>query len=196
MYYTALPFEFHPSDYKKYLNSIYEPGVHDESSESRFLKEILDYVALGWSYEKDSWFFNTMSYLLLLGCRISELTSITRINNIDELVLKIYCAKQDTFRFISINTPINQLLLNDFFNRGYVVCNPKEFNRRFKKYYSELWKLAKIKQINEGSHLCRHLHCCASVFGCGVKRETITKAFMWVNDKMIDDYLKLCAPLK
>jgi hypothetical protein len=196
MYYTALPFEFHPSDYKKYLSLIYGRSFNVFSPESRFLKEILDYVSSQWDYGRDSWFYNTMAYLLLTGCRISELTTIKSMWINDNVIITLYCAKQHLTRKISINKGFSDIVLNDFFGRGYVTQNEKEFNRRFKKIYPELQKVAKIKRINEGSHLCRHIHCCTAFYGCGALQEEITRQFMWANDKMIDEYLKLCQPLK
>lgn len=139
-----------------------------------------------WHYESDPWFFDTTLTLIIFGCRISELPTLTLGESGGCIEWSIYCDKQQVYREGKICiADANQLIKRLLYGCRCVYLDRGSYSYRCNRWfvdYTGRWAAT----INAKAHLWRHLWVTVLSGGCGVgidhlshnlRHQTLTTTF-------------------
>lgn len=191
MNYECLPVEFALAPYFYYMENLKKMWQKPIWVIPPKFKIILEYTASHWSFWDDRRFFNTAALILVTGCRISEIPSISIDSWTTGIRVQVFAKKQKVMRTFMVPVRAFERISGHNFMPGMPVLTEREFNRRFHRYFITLKQIAKDKNILPGSHVFRHIFVSTLKGVVGMADSEIAKLMGWSNSDLVLDYTKL-----
>jgi integrase len=187
----GMPYELDKVLYLKFLSAMYSPRADAGSVDVESNFQYLEYILKNWDYWKDQRFFNTALTILLLGCRINEVSSVRVLDSFDFFYITLYAKKQKVKRIVELSKFYYRHCINEFFSGNFICLNEREFNRRFRRYFPLLAQIAESKKMHAGSHVLRHIHICSAFLLARIDPLEIQKQMCWKSLDIFEGYTVL-----